>query len=52
MAITAKAKSNTAYVIQDNTGQGTMSAVATDLATAIARVNDAVQILKNAGLSD
>ncbi len=49
MAITAKTPSNTADVPQIS--HGTLSANASDLATAITLVNEIKQVLKNAGLA-
>jgi hypothetical protein len=49
MAITATTPSNTANVPQQN--HGTLSANASDLATAITLVNELKQVIKNAGLA-
>jgi hypothetical protein len=50
MAITANTPSRTADVPQ--VSQGTLSANATDLPTAITLVNELKQVIKNAGLAD
>lgn len=50
MAITAKSKTNTVYVPQ--VSQGTLSADATEINSALVLINEMKQVLKNAGLAD